>query len=138
MAKTISGIPFLGTGWTFPPEFNKGIRNSIMVSGAQDIKESLHILLSTKPGERLMNPKYGCDLSVMLFEPISRTLLKYVEDLISMAILHYEPRITLEKVIFNEDAIGGILYIDVQYVVRTTNSRSNMVYPFYLNEGTNL
>lgn len=64
---------FLGTGWSFPPEFNRHSGNVKMVSEEQDIEESLRILLSTRLGERVMIPRFGCDLTDLLFESINLT-----------------------------------------------------------------
>ena len=131
-------IPFLGTGWSFPPEFGKGKNSLKMSSGAKDIEESLFILLSTKTGERLMTPDFGCDLENFMFEPIDIDLEKKIEEEIRKAILLYETRITTERIRFNSDIERGIIMINIEYVIRTTNTRTNIVYPFYLKEGTNL
>lgn len=131
-------IPFLGTGWSFPPEFGKGKNALKMSSGAVDIAESLFILLSTKIGERFMTPDFGCDLDIFLFEPIDIDLEKKIEDEIRKAILLYETRINLERIIFKPDVGNGLIYINIEYIIRTTNTRTNIVYPFYLKEGTNL
>ena len=133
-----NNIPFLGTGWAFPPQFNKGKEGISLSSGAKDIEESLFILLSTKKGERFMTPDFGCDLHIMLFEPIDINIEKRIEADIRSAILLYESRITVDNIEFDLRRIEGIIYIDIQYTIRTTNTRTNMVYPFYLTEGTNL
>jgi len=131
-------IPFIGKGWSFPPEFSRAKRNNEMSAGAKDIQESLHILLSVKPEERLMHPTFGCDLSILLFEPLDKTLEKYIEELIRNSILINEPRITTEIVKFEYDQVKGVIFINIQYIIKSTNSRTNMVFPFYLIEGTNL
>ncbi len=131
-------IPFLGTGWGFPPEFKKGKDSLKMSSGAVDIQESLFILLSTKYGERYMTPNFGCDLDSLLFEPMSLGLEKRLEDRIRRSILLYETRINVERVVFKHEANNGLVYINIEYIIRTTNTRTNIVYPFYLTEGTNL
>lgn len=130
---------FLGTGWSFPPEFNRHSGNVKMVSEEQDIEESLRILLSTRLGERVMIPRFGCDLTDLLFESINLTQKTYVIDLIQTAILYYEPRIDVEKIdIIPGTEVEGKLLIDVTYKVRSTNSRRNMVYPFYKTEATDV
>jgi len=130
---------FLGTGWSFPPEFKKINRAVIMTSDEEDIRSSLEILLSTKIGERIMLPKYGCNMDELIFNPLNRTLKTYVSDLIKTAILYYEPRIDVEKIdITQGDDLEGELLVILDYKIRTTNSRVNMVYPFYKGEGTNI
>ena len=126
---------FLGTGWSFPPTFTKNPCQVVMVSDEEDIRQSLEILLSTRHGERVMQPEYGCNLDVLLFEPINTSLTTFVKDLIEKAILYHEPRIDLKKININtEQVLEGLLLIELEYVIRSTNSRYNLVYPFYLKE----
>lgn len=130
---------FLGVGWKFPPEFDKESKTVTLISEEDDIKESLIILFSTRPGERMMQPEYGCDLSIINFEPISSSLLGQLENLIQFAILRFEPRIQIDSIeILTEKALDGILEISVDYIVRKTNSRSNIVFPYYIIEGTDV
>lgn len=127
---------FLGLGWTFPPTFDNRTGLLKMLSSEEDIDSSLEILLSTKQGERIMHPNFGCNLEELLFNPLDRTLITYISDLIKTAILYYEPRIDVQKIdIYEDDIINGKIIIDVEYLVRATNSRKNKVFPFYKDEG---
>lgn len=130
---------FLGIGWSFPPEFNKETKSIQMVSAIEDINQSLHILLNTKLGERIMLPNYGSSLSDFVFEGLNMSTRTYIVDRVKMAILYNERRIEMDKIDFDQSRIqeGEVLMI-VHYTVRLTNSRGNMVYPFYINEGTEL
>lgn len=128
---------FLGTGWSFPPAFLRRSCTVAMVSAEVDVKESLWILLSTMKGERIMLPTYGCDIWRLVFRAINTTLIGQVEQMIAKAILNWEPRVTvLDLVASVRPGAVGVLDIEIDYVIRTTNSRSNLVYPFYLEEGT--
>ena len=130
---------FLGRGWVFPPEFNRATKAVNMLEDEADIKSSLEILLSTRLGERVMVPDYGCNLDELLFKPLTLTLKTFVIDLIKTAILYYEPRIDLNKIAIDPtDELEGVLLINLDYTVRATNSRKNMVYPFYKAEGNEL
>ncbi|RIH65345.1 hypothetical protein D1164_09450 [Mariniphaga sediminis] len=130
---------FLGRGWSFPPEFNREAKAVKMLEDEADIKSSLQILLSTRLGERVMVPGYGCNLDELLFNPLNLTLKTYVIDLIRTAILYYEPRIDVNKInIDPTDELNGVLLINIDYTIRATNSRMNMVYPFYKEEGNEL
>lgn len=130
---------FLGIGWKFPPTFDKRIKSVEMVSEAEDIRQSLYILLSTKQGERIMRPDYGSDVQSMIFEPIDVSTTTYLKETIKRAILYFEPRITLDEVIVVEDGEeDGLLLITLNYTIRKTNTRTNMVYPYYVLEGTDL
>ncbi len=128
---------FLGTGWGFPPTFKNQSGTIEMVSSENDIFQSLQILLSTQLKERVMRSDYGCDLSALLYENITVTLLTKIKGIIQNAILKYEPRIDLLDVdFFTEDATNGVINIEIIYKIRATNSRKNYVFPYYLEEGT--
>ncbi len=129
---------FLGTGWSFPPTFEKGNNQVKLVSAVTDINQSLSILLGTTLGERLMHPDFGCNLSYYLHQPLSTSLTTFIKDLIETAIVRHEARIDLLNVKINlAQQYEGVLLIEIDYNVRATNARSNYVYPYYLTEGTN-
>lgn len=130
---------FLGTGWSFPPEFLTGgkIGKVLMTSDEEDIEASLRILLGTAAGERFLTPGYGLDMSELLFEPMSTTMTTFLKDRATMAILIYEPRILLQSLVVDTSQQSeGKVSIVIDYEVRATNSRYNLVYPFYLPGGT--
>ena len=129
---------FLGTGWSFPPKFEIETGTVAMVSNENDIRESLNILLSTSLGERVMQPKYGCDLNDYMFESLSSSVIGYIKDRVKNSILLYEPRIIAEKIDVTADGsfdlIEGRFTIEVEYSIPGTNSRFNYVYNYYQNE----
>ena len=128
---------FLGRGWGFPPEFFAGGSGVEMVSGEEDIRQSLGILLSTALRERVMFPNYGCDLSRYQFAEIGQELINSLTATVSDAILMNEPRIVVRQVdVTQDDDELGLLLISVEYMIMTTNNRYNMVYPFYINEAS--
>jgi phage baseplate assembly protein W len=128
---------FLGTGWSFPPTFTRHNHTVQMVSNDADIQESLWILFSTALGERMMVPQYGTGLAKMVFRTISTTLTSQMKNMVKQAILNWEPRIDVDEVQVQPDATQfGKVLINVIYTIRMTNTRSNLVYPFYLTEGT--
>lgn len=130
---------FLGTGWSFPPKFSQETAAVELVSDAEDVRQSLEIILSTQPGERIMHPDFGCELNQFLFEEITQGLITGIKGIIADAILYHEPRVDLEAIDISESADQpGLLFISINYLLRTTNSRFNLVYPFYLKESTNL
>jgi phage baseplate assembly protein W len=130
---------FLGSGWSFPPRFLDSTEGLELSHDDRDIAESIYILLSTTPGERVMNPGYGCNLHSMVFASVNASMKTRMEDLISTAILYYEPRINLVAInIDSTDQMEGKLDIGIVYEIKGTNSRKNMVYPFYLTEGTDI
>ena len=126
---------FLGSGWSFPPRFDAERGVAVMTTGEQDIESSLVILLGTTAGERLRHPAYGLNLREQLFEPMNTTLQTLLKDRIKTALLVYEPRIKVLSIGMDTARLNeGCLLIELEYLVRTTNSRFNLVYPFYLND----
>jgi phage baseplate assembly protein W len=129
---------YLGTGWGFPPVFDRRHKSVRMVTEEDDIRESLHILLSTTPGERIMYPAYGCGLKTLAFSNMNTSDITVMKDMIERAILSYEPRINLVQVNVDTDLIHeGLIRITLNYSVRATNNSNNMVYPFYFQKGIN-
>lgn len=133
----ITHASFLGTGWSFPPEFILEAGRVMMTSDEEDIKASLNILFGTALGERFLNPKYGLDMHEMLFEPMSTTMTTLLKDRVKIAILIYEPRINLISLELDTSAqYEGKVSIVMEYEVRATNSRYNLVYPFYMTDSS--
>lgn len=128
---------FLGKGWSFPPQFDNASAGVKMVAEEEDIRESLEILLFTAPGERLMVPLFGCGIRGLLFDGIDTSTATFMKDRISKAILHYEARIEVNNIeVDTSDSVDGLINVIIDYTIKSTNSRHNMVYPFYLKEGT--
>lgn len=106
-----------------------------MVSDEEDIRQSLHILLSTRPGERIMRPDFGTDLHNMVYHNMDLTARTRLKTVIEKAILYFEPRITLTGVSFDvSEERAGVFRILLEYTIRLTNARANMVYPYYYEE----
>jgi uncharacterized protein len=128
---------FLGRGFGFPPTFAGG--QARMVEDEVDIHESLLILFGTLPGERVLQPAYGLDMTPLLFEPLSTTLRTLLQDRITTSLLVHEPRIrVLALVVDDSQALEGLLQIRLEYSVRSTNTRFNLVYPYYLGDANEL
>lgn len=129
---------FLGNGWSFPPALDRDEIPARMVSYEEDIRQSLWTLLSTSPGERVHRYDYGCPIRRYAFEIMDISTQTLLRDEIERSIVMFEPRIDLNRVDFEVDEKDGILRILLDYTIRQTNRRTNIVYPFYLNEGTDL
>lgn len=128
--------PFLGRGWQFPLHFDPRTRQVGMVAGVEDIEESLRILLGTYPGERVMQPTYGCAVRRAVFDTLNESTITELKEMIRKAILFFEPRILLERIDTTVRSLEGRLDIRIDYTVRTTNTRHNLVYPLYLDQAT--
>ena len=132
-------LPFLGRGWSFPPTFNRTASGVEMLEDEADIVSSLEVLLSTAQGERVMLPQYGCNLDELLFENLDTRMKTLMADKVESAILYHEPRIELENVVLDESReLEGVVLINIVYRVKTTNSRFNLVFPYYKLEATDV
>lgn len=128
---------FLGKGWNYPPTFTKN-RGVEIVAYEEDIRQSLYILFSTSPGERVHRYNYGCPLRKYVYEIMNTSTMRWMSNDIEKAVTLFEPRILLENISFEEKSEEGILLIELEYTINRTNKRSNMVFPFYLHEGTDI
>lgn len=126
---------FLGAGWKYPVRTDAD-RKIAMSEYEEDIKEAIWIILGTAKGERVMRPDFGCGIHDFVFAPINTATVNLVENAVREALTLWEPRIELTKVeVSTEQADEGKLIVSIDYRVRTTNNRFNLVYPFYLKEG---
>ena len=128
---------FLGTGWTFPPTFDRHVAAVHMSSDELNIRQCLWVLFSTSIGERIMQATYGSSLGLRVFDDLTTTVINAICSNIRKAVLDWEPRIEVLTIDITEMASSdGRLAISIDYLVRRTNSRSNLVFPFYLSEAT--
>jgi Bacteriophage baseplate protein W len=123
---------FLGVGWNFPigPDSHRQIG---MAHDDQCVHNAIWMILGTAPGERVMRPDFGCGIYDMVFEVGSTSTTERIANLVRQALVRWEPRIDLLSVTAARDAdTPAVLLIQIEYRVRTTNNRFNLVYPFYL------
>ena len=130
---------FLGIGWSFPPTFNKERSDVEMTTKEGDIKQSLHIYFNTKLGERIMRQDFGCIIHEHLFDRLDKSILDVLTFELKQNIGNIEPRIIVNEIsIMPIDINEGSVEININYTVITTTVRDNIVFPYYLNEGTNI
>lgn len=126
---------FLGVGFKFPIQVDENTGRMKTVSYEDDIKEAIRIILSTRKGERIRNPEFGCGIYDYAFGTMDYTTLSRMQREVERALVLWEPRIEDVSVRLETVADEGLIQIHIGYVVRTTNNPFNMVYPFYVNEG---
>ena len=127
---------YLGVGWKFPLQVDARGRIA-SVRYEQRIEESLYLILSTAPGERVMMPNFGCGMHDMVFAPNNAATRTLIVDQVLRALVDYEPRIDVLNV--NAETSEGqanLLLIRVDYRIRSNNAIANLVYPFYITEGS--
>lgn len=129
---------FLGTGWSFPPTFRREWYGVEMLTAEEDVRSSLGIILSTITGERVMLPTFGCNLQPHIFDTMNVPNIAMIEKIVKEALVYHEPRIIVDLLTTTPFQDRGVLEIDIQYRIIATNTRYNYVYPFYINEATNI
>lgn len=123
---------FIGRGIAFPMRVDQSGALAL-TSGGADIDASLRMILTTAPGERVMRPFFGCRIWELLFEPINANTMGLMSEAVREAVGRWEPRVTLDDVRLDADQRDhGRVLIHLDYTVRATNDRRNLVYPFYV------
>lgn len=135
MALIDSTKSFLGVGWNFPVAERGGGADTAAYE--EDVRQAILIILLTNNGERLMRPNFGAGLNSFLFEPVNPTTMAALRTRVEDALVDWEPRIDVLSVsVTAADAQPGAVLIEITYRVRATNTVGNLVYPFYLGEGS--
>ena len=118
-------------GWKFPTIFNKYSRSVDVVDNLEDsIRESLFVLLTTTPGERLMELEYGCDIKSIAFKPLDLNLKTYISNNIKDTITKWEDRIDLLNVEVEDCQTEGLLNINIKYVIKLNNEKSSLNFDY--------
>ncbi|NOQ72954.1 MAG: phage tail protein [Crocinitomix sp.] len=130
---------FLGSGWSFPVTFSKGNSQLDTTEYEHNINESIQLVLGTKKMSRPLQPQFGSGLQEFFFNKMDETLKGQIAEAVRFSLLNNEPRITIfdVRVEFPNEA-EGLVEIHIDYAFNQTNTRHNYVFPFHVNEGTNL
>ncbi|MFB2971838.1 GPW/gp25 family protein [Aerosakkonema sp. BLCC-F183] len=123
---------FLGVGWISPVQLNKA--GKIEMARDEDcVGQSILMILNTAKGERIMRPDFGCGIHDLVFANNSPGTIGQVINEVRQSLIDWEPRIdVLEVDAYSDENQPNLLLIQINYQVRTTNNRFNLVYPFYL------
>jgi phage baseplate assembly protein W len=136
MATLNSAKAFLGVGWAYPPCAAKD-GTTALAAYEEDVKEAIRIILGTNWGERVMRPDFGAGLDAFVFSPLNQTTMQQVQTRVRDSLIKWEPRIDVKQVNVTIDpSERSKMLIAITYRVRVTNTLQNLVYPFYLEEGS--
>ena len=128
---------FLGRGWAFPVRVDPRTGRIATVAEEDDIRQAIWIILSTAKGERVMRPDFGCGIHDLVFDSVSTVTAGLLENHVREALIRYEARIEVVRLdVRTAEADRGRLLLELHYRVRRTNHEFNLVYPFFLSEGT--
>jgi len=124
-------IDFVGTGWRFPLETDP--QGGFALAGGTDkLEQAMRLILTTYPGERPMRPEFGSRLRDYVFGPASMEHAADLSHEVHQALVRWEPRIEVDRVeTYASPTDLAMLYIDIEYTVKATNDKRNLVFPFY-------
>lgn len=101
--------------------------------GHDVIGDSIRLILGTSPGERPMRPDFGCPIHEHIFEPADATTEGFIAFEVERSLRRWEPRIDVQAVeVRAADDDPSLLFIAIDYALRDTNDRRNLVFPFYV------
>ncbi len=124
---------FLGMGMKFPPQVNPATGRFEVSAGEVSVRESVYLILMTAQSERPMRPEFGTNLMSYTFLDLNHTMLNMVIRSVKDQLVSQEPRIDDVNIVADTTSRPGAVLFDISYVVRETNVRDNLVFPFYLN-----
>lgn len=124
---------FLGSGMKFPPQINPATGRFEVSEGTQSVKESVYLILMTQKSERWIRPEFGSSLMGYTFMDTGTTMLNLMAREIAGDLMSQEPRIADVDIRIDPAEKQGCLIIYINYLIRNTNVRDNLVFPFYLD-----
>ncbi len=124
---------FLGKGMKFPPQINQATGRFVTVSEEQSVKESLYLILMTQKTERPLRPDFGSEIMSYTFLDVNGPMINMIIRTITDQIENQEPRVTDVQVTADTRSRNGVVIFEIGYTIVSTNTRDNMVFPFYLN-----
>lgn len=106
-----------------------------MVETHESVRQAILLLFSTRPGERVMRPDYGCDIHRLLFSPNDDTTAGLAIFYVRRALDRWEPRIDVLLLDAGRDPEAPeLLRITLQYRVKTTARVDSLTFALNLGE----
>jgi len=122
----------VGRGWVFPPQI--GPQGGLaLTNDRNELEQSIQMILTTSPGQRVMRPTFGCRLHELVFAPNNNHTAIQARRFVEEALGMWEPRIRVIRVEARPDSDEHTrLMIEIEYQVKASHDRRSLVYPFYL------
>lgn len=122
----------IGSGWSFPPRIDPQ-GGLALTHDRNELVQSIYIILTTSPGQRVMRPTFGCRLHELVFAPNNTHTAAQARRFVEEAIGMWEPRVNVLQVdVYPDPKENNRLLIEIQYEVKANHDRRSLVYPFYL------
>lgn len=127
---------FLGRGWSFPPTFSKETKGVEMLEEEENVAKSVKLIVLTRLGERFFHPNLGTNINDYLFmRNIDSAEKNRIKRMIEYAIVENEVRVDVDQVDVQNNQEDDCMEISVSYTIKGFNTKYNMVFPFYLENG---
>lgn len=117
----------------FPPQINQATGRFETVSEEQSVRESLYLILMTQKEERPLRPEFGSEIMSYTFLDVNGPMINMIIRTITDQISNQEPRVTDVSVTADTRSRNGVVIFNIGYTIVSSNTRDNMVFPFYLN-----
>jgi phage baseplate assembly protein W len=89
----------------------------------QSVRESIRVILSTRPGEQLMRPDFGAGLDRLLHEPNTLATRRAIRDLVQESLGRWERRIVLDRVeVWEVNGAPSHVRVDIAYRLARTGA----------------
>jgi len=132
MTTPITTLRYLGRGLGFPVRPDAVDGRLPVEEGPEKVRQAILIVLETEPGERIMNPAFGCALRGYLARPNSVSTRALIQRDVEIALRRWEPRIDLVAVEVTEGEDRALARIEISYLHVRDGRPGNLVYPFDL------
>ena len=123
---------FIGAGWSYPVR-TEASGDIALVTGDEELSESIRLIIGTALGERPMHPEFGCAIHDFVFAGVDQNVAGKLPTRcashscggshVLMSLVSKLPFTILEQ---------SLLYIDIVYSRKGTNDPRNLVFPFYV------
>lgn len=128
-----------GKRWDFPSRAVHETIGGRMAAEEEAIQDSLKVLFASLAIEQFINPEYGLDMHNKIFMPMGSVTKALLQDHNKHSILFILSRISLLSLeLDTASEQEGKLSIKLEYIVRSTNSRNKLVFPFYRTDRSNV
>jgi len=113
-----NNISRISTNWAF--DLDKDMSTNGELKDVDVINQSIEMILSTLPGERLFNPTFGSDFQLRIFDTMDVDFLEVLIDDTLGAIKRWEDRIIIidEEVRLTVNPDGNSAFIFIPYIIK--------------------
>ncbi len=124
-----TGKEYLGRGWSFPFKFDGATGAVSYTEFEENIRQSMSLILATRPGERQMLPEFGCRAHELMFAPNNPATASQIASHVEVALNRWEPRIEINSVKAISEPSGSVRVV-VDYVIKVTQARYTLSQSF--------